>query len=558
VNNPKAFKQACFWAAAYCFCVAVGLAVLAELRWLPGHSLSQFTPFLAHLCLMSVILCGIAMLPEREHTKASLVGLELGVVFILLSFISLFLGVEALTRMTARNAPALLLVPPVLTFFVAVFSSGRLRGGEKPRAEQPEPTTRSEPGPVSIGSIVWSALTATVANAVYFAVAIAVAFAQLFVGIIWGFGIWIVLGGARFNSIKPFVVGLHYIARPPILQVLIAFAVFLLLLRLLGDMIPTWASVFTYIRLSHASEAQRDLVQTRFRALWDYANGPRPIRPRSLAADLAILVIPFVIVVCALSLVFENEELATWLFPPSLHGAGWYLVERNAGFEMMLLFLGSLLIAGSIYRLTIDLWPAAFEGAIISPLRRGTLDAPRFRSFLRTLLRDVRKGAISSELPFDPRTYLSARRLGRNRIFYTLSFVVFLLSLLFAWRGLASYTLIDEHGFESVQFFTGQHVVHGYQDATKVLRYCDWQKGNLSYDVVFRDRDLVDVFLKGDGIGKKLPALLHVDQNLRRGRAIFVPVVSAQPTLSGPACVHLLAQRDRGTDALGLTQIMHP
>jgi hypothetical protein len=271
---------------------------------------------------------------------------------------------------------------------------------------------------------------------------------------------------------------------------------------------------------------------------------------------VVVSLIPFLVIVFAFWLASENEELSTWLFPPHLN-AGWYLDERDSGGAMVPLIFGSFVAGWSIRRLLIDMWPAASEFFITSPLRRGTVEAMHVRSLLRALLRDVKSGAITAADPFDPKSYLRARYRRVSRAFYAITLALLVPGAFVEWRGLASYTLIDNHGFEDIRFFNGQRVFHRYQDATMVLRKCDWRENQMFYDVVFRDQDRVSIFLNWESFRKRVPALLQIDENLRRAGVEFGPAVSVQPTkLTGPECVRALARRN-GVEA-DLVRVMHP
>ncbi len=555
MSNKKWFARACFWAAAYCFVVVVALAIMAQLHWLPGHDLHQFWPFLALLGLIGAGLCGAAMLPEREFGTAFWAGLELGYVLVLLTFMSLFLAADALAHLTASNAPALLLIPPGLTFFVAaVFSSVSFRGDKKKDAPQPETKTRTEPGPVSARSAVWRAAAATVSYASYMIVSSALVFGEMYVAVVWGFGVRAVLGGAHFDALRSAAAWLHFIAQPPILIVLAAFAAFLVLGSLAATTVPMWTSVFTHIRLSSATDAQKELVQTRFRALVDYANVQRRVVASSLATNIALWLALFLVIAAAFWVGLNNDALAVWLYPPHLHGAGWYLDERKSNGATVPLVFASFLVAASVVRLVNDLWPSLFEGVLIFPLRRGTADAGHVRSLFRALLRDVRKGTSSPDT-FDARGYLRARRLRRSYALYAVTGLALVLAGLVGWRGFATYTLIDNQGFEDIQFFTGEHIFYRYQDAMKVLLMCDWKENNMSYDILFRDQEF-SILLNWESYRKKTPALVRVDENLRRAGVKFGPVVSAQPKqLSGPECVRALG-RQNGVEA-DAVRIMH-
>jgi hypothetical protein len=540
--------QPYLWAAGiYCLVAVAGLAAFAYVGRLPDHDLNQIAPFLAHLTLNGIAIVFFAWSRQSDSPVARSATLRVGDLLLLFSLglVGLILAIQAAFELTVANAPALLLFVPAtvpLLPFLPMFSP---RSADYPGAEMLDELPRLPMGETARLYAGFTIRMTLFFAALFIAIEIAPVWHGILRNVLWS--------GARYGVVEVVYAAFLVISHTPQAAFMIA-GVFLLLVfsgvtALIGQAREGRRAV---------SEEQREFVQSRLRSLWDYANSPG--QPTLSTSVSLVAIIPFLLTYgFGFFLLVKSDVIAQWLAPASrfVTEAGWYMFVRNDRAAMFPLFLSSLVLGYSSYRLCIGVWPRALQGTLLYRLQRGrTFRLDDVNGLRRDLTKDVLRDDAHA---FDPRRFLLARYRRVSYRLYLASLVLLSLSAILVWRMLFSYVLVTDAGFTSVSFFTGQRTFHRYSDVDHVHLECSPPKkdsgSSISYQVGFKDGESAEL-LSYDRLSSSADGVGRVDERLRSSGTRFVLFVDKVLGVRGAqACVDRLA--DEYGHAAVLARIMH-
>ena len=459
-------------ATLYCFIAAAVVAGFAQYRLLPGHDLDQIAPLIAQLLLNGIALAAMAWLKHSDSSLSRSMTATYAIVFfpIGLGWVGLVLAGQAIFGLTTTNAPALLLIVPGLMPFLPLFTAG---------------SEERSPGDEVLADLPGVPSTTIARLFVQTILLQAFLYATLFGVLIAGFQWYAILKRVLWTSARfDFYAFLRFIlgqADDFVIILYLSVCLFIGIVMALEQWGPYLRQSFRRLRerlgAAPLTEQQRETIQSKLYALWEYANAPEQ-EPKSIAVILVPLLSAFAFAGLAFWLVVDSTPWTSWLFPdpPLQPNETWRLFVRDSSWFIGPMFLSGP-VAWAVYRLSIDLWPRAFRDALVSDLRRSPeLNLSKIRALRNFLTRDVRLGVISADASFDPRTYLAARRLRFSRRFYVMGLISVVVAVLILWRGMASYTLVTEHGFDEVGFFTGAHSHYAFADVVTVRLQCFWSE----------------------------------------------------------------------------------
>lgn len=301
------------------------------------------------------------------------------------------------------------------------------------------------------------------------------------------------------------------------------------------------------------SPEQQALVETRLRALWDYANRPDRENKTFAAAILPIMIIGTA-VAAPFALLFCDHELASWFLQRRLPDAWYVLIPSSLGFLFAIVALP--LTGWSLWHVIVSRWPGAAESVVTLQLRRGQKHIDSAVSSTRhALIKMVRKGGNE---PFDPRQYLLDRRRRFGKGLLWTAAVAAVVGIWGIWASLNSYTLITPAGIEDSSAITGKREFYPYREVRQVKVSCTingkgesnfgWRMLDISGRELARFRQ-VDVH-------ENLPALLAVDTVLREQGTAF----DARDPESGESLILDACLEDVGSgldDQAGFIRLMH-
>ncbi len=291
-------QQRYFWAASiYCFAAVAAIAASAVLGRLPGHDLDQISPLLLHLALNGSIIAIFTWSRKSVSLLANSITVQIG--SLLLGFgiglVDLDLAISAALALTPANAPALLLIAPGIAMLLPMLPTfSRGPGPSAEVLEEPPRVPTSELAPVYAGVIAdWILLI--------FTLSVAYELARPWYAVLKSV-LWTATRYRFSDALHPDLLrNLEW--RPAALLV----AVFILLL--------VCYAVFMLARNQlrrRLSEGQRELVQSRLRALWEYANAPE--QPSRSVATVLLPLIPWLVVfVASLALLGNIDKFVQWL-----------------------------------------------------------------------------------------------------------------------------------------------------------------------------------------------------------------------------------------------------
>lgn len=518
------------WATSvYCFIAALALAVGAHFGRLPGHDLNQIVPVLIHLLFNGVSLAALAW-PLRPSSLISgllrMGGLMFGLVF---GLIGLALGVQALFGLTVLNAPALLLAVPGAAL-IAILLPGYIR------------IRRSYPSVKALEEIPPPSLVSAVIISVGFSI-----YAVLLLGAVKLAPFW-------FTALKSVLWTKTRYGAVDFTQAIIALTRHFPALVALGVSLLVTASVaWTLLRQrlrKPLSKEQREVVRSRLRALWDYANAPDQ-KSRTVATWILPLILATGVYVMAIVLPAHVDEFVQGFAPPSkaVAAQSWYFFVRDEDVALLIAFLFSLFagmaLAFSIYRLCVDLWPRALQGELVSSLRQGSFRRTSVDSYRRALEKEVWRGKTSA---FAPRAFLLNLRMRVSWRTYLATLSLVLVSAAVVWRCINSYTIATDSGLEVAPFLSIEEHHYRYVDVARVRIDCH----RYSYEVEFRDGRSAELWGRSP---TSFESIARVDRHLRESGAKFVVVVDKRGVPGVRQCVSSLAQYYGNADVL--TRIMH-
>jgi hypothetical protein len=539
-------------ATLYCFVAAAIVAGFAQYDLLPGHDLAQIVPLIVQLLLSGTALAAMAWL-RRSHSFLSRSVSVRYATFLLeygLGLIGLILAGETVFGLTSYNALALLLIVPGLAPFLPLFAVG---GEERSPGAEVLAELPKVPSITIARLFLQTALSQGLLYAAFFGVLmLAFRWYAILKRVLWT--------TTRFD----FSALAHsYVKQAsdfwPVIVIYVCLCLFIGIVLAFAQWGPYvrqgLGRLWERLGATPLSEQQREFVQSKLQALWDYANAPEQ-EAKSIAAILVPVLPALAFAGLAFWLVVDSASWAERLFSAPPFPAGWQLLVRDGSWTVGPTIL-SCLVAWAVYRLSIDLWPRAFQDALVSDLRRSsTLEPSKIRALRNSITRDMRRGVVGADTTFDPRTYLAARRRRFSRRFYVVGLISFVAAVLIAWRGMASYSVVTEQGIDDIGFLTGAHYHYAFGDVATVRLQCFWsdKSTDLTYETVFRDgRSDKLLFLK-DLPGSLVP-LERIDLKLRSIGTHFEPVADNPRGLQNARNCAKMFGKKYG-DVAGFAQIM--
>ncbi len=297
------------------------------------------------------------------------------------------------------------------------------------------------------------------------------------------------------------------------------------------------------------------LVETRLRAVWDYAN-----QPDHRALTFPVLVLPFLLFGAAfagfMALAIYDDEVALYfargrhLLPES-----WYVFKVSTGYILFVLG-GGMMAAWSLWHFLVDRWPGAAEAVMTMSYRRNGQNVTTSVASLRRCLR--RLVTKAGDAPFDPRQFLLTSRHRSGRWLYGIAVVCVAVSVWGTWASFNSYTLLTPNGIEDVNGFRFTRGVWLWQEVRRIEVGCTLDhEGDSRFDweAQMGNGRRFDLFWSSD-IAHHLPELLRVDSILRGQGTVFQTrnPVTRESTVTA-ACLDKVGADV--TDRQGFLRLMH-
>jgi hypothetical protein len=469
--------------------------------------------------------------------------------------IGLVLAVQCAVGFTATNWPALLLIPPgampFIPFVVPALQSAKRLYPDPEILEKQASLPAFASARLFVGFTIWLTLLIAMVFAVF---ALVQFWLPTLRNVLWS--------GTRYHA-----TGLLWAAwsavTPSRHGAFMILGIFLLIIFSGAWSFLTEAWRKQSVRLRKAwglpvlTDEDRDLAQSRLRALWDYANDPMQ-PPRNSARRFLAAIAGCTVYVGAIVLLATGDRIVDWLVPPSRFFAGqnWYYFVRDDRAIMVAPFVALLFSSMAVYRLVIDLWPRALQAELVAGLRQGgNFKFAQIDALRRALGKDILRRR--AEL-FDPRRFLLRRRLRISRRIYVATILLLAMSAAAGWYAARIGTLFTDKGVVMRDLFRSWESTYSYRDVTKVRLQCMPVRVNsyrAEYGIVFKDGSRIGL-LVSPGSPQNVDAIAHIDEQLRHAGAKFILYVDQDLMVRGTRrCVNALAGNARQAGVLA--RIMH-
>lgn len=557
--DADAATQVPAWALRTILATALALfAAAALLVWLPGAAvpgagLGWAMPVALH-CVLNGAAYYVVWRLHRPGADAS--GLAAATVaFLAYGFgaVDTFLAGAAALDFSLKMAPALLFAVPAAVGWLILSLDDLAKG----QTEIPDDVALEEPEDLPVKTAAWAQGIAVVYSMIWIAVFV-FGFAA---GTMWFYIVWYAIRDHQvfslwqIGSLMADAIGTNWIYALSLTAVFGAIvAIFGAFAVLRGPVKRLWR------RLGHGlTDEQRQLVEERLRALWDYANRTEDRKGAWVAILLLPLAVFGVIFGGSFVLLIYADHAAFWLYR-QMHALppGWHLFEvSTAGFVFVI--AASLMIAWSVTRLIVDRWPFGLEVAITAGLRRGVgqqgSEVGQTRRRLKAL---VRSGRMKAGQPFDPRQHLLNERRRASRWLHGFALLAALVAVYAAWASMNNYTLITPDGIRDANGLTGTVQAYRFADVERVRLQCTLDiKGDthFGYEAWLRDGQEIPLFHEKD-LSDNLPVLLRIDAILRSQTTKFVTADPATGKAAvEPECVDGISEDI--PDKAGVRRLLH-